>query len=64
MKKIIKSWGGSLGILLDSEDVKIFNLKVGDIVDLEFRKQDFNWEEMHKRVEEQDTKELSNGKER
>ena len=56
MKKIIKSWGGSLGILLDSEDVKIFNLKVGDIVDLEFRKQDFNWEEMHKRVEEQDTK--------
>lgn len=38
MKKIIKTWGNSLGILLDSEDIKIYNLKKGDLVDIEIVK--------------------------
>ena len=38
MIKIIKQWGGSVGILLDTEDLKIYDFKVGDIVDVEIVK--------------------------
>ena len=38
MIKIIKVWGGSAGILLDNEDLKIYGLKVGDIFDIEIVK--------------------------
>ena len=38
MIKILKSWGGSIGILLDSEDLKIYELKQGDLVDIEICK--------------------------
>ena len=36
--QIIKKWGNSVGILLDSEDLKIMDLKIGDIVDIEIEK--------------------------
>jgi antitoxin component of MazEF toxin-antitoxin module len=34
MKKIIKKWGDSLVIRFSPDDVKIFNLKEGDIVEI------------------------------
>ena len=39
MKKIIKKTGNSLCIILDAEDVKIYNFKEGDIIDVEIRKE-------------------------
>ena len=39
MKKIIKKTGNSLIILLNVEDVKIYDLKEGDIVDIELTKE-------------------------
>lgn len=38
MRKIVKRWGDSLIILLDAEDCKIYDLEVGDIVNIEFTK--------------------------
>ena len=38
MKKIIKKYGGSLIILFDKEDCKIFNIKEGDIVNISIKK--------------------------
>ena len=35
MRKIIKKYGSSHVIILNPEDLKIYNLKEGDIVDLE-----------------------------
>jgi hypothetical protein len=35
MKKVIKKIGNSLGIIFDKEDVRIFNLKVGEIIDID-----------------------------
>lgn len=39
MKKIIKKYGNSLVIIFNSEDSKIYNLKEGDIINLEISKQ-------------------------
>ncbi len=39
MKKIIKKYGSSNVIILDSEDMKIYKLKVGDILDIEIKKE-------------------------
>jgi len=38
-----------MGILFDSEDVSIFDLKVGDVIDIAFKK-DINWPLMKRRV--------------
>ena len=35
LKKIIKKYGDSLVILFNKEDVKIYNLKEGDIINIE-----------------------------
>lgn len=39
MKKIVKKYGSSFVILLDYEDMKIYNLKEGDIIDIELKKE-------------------------
>jgi hypothetical protein len=39
MQKIIKKWGEGLGIYLDKEDIRILNLKVRDIIDIEIVKE-------------------------
>ena len=38
MKKIIKKYGDSAVILLNPEDLKIYELKIGDVVDIELVK--------------------------
>lgn len=38
MKKIVKSTGNSLCIILDAEDVEVYKLKKGDIIDIEIYK--------------------------
>ena len=38
MIKIIKKWGDGLGIYFDKEDTKIYQLKEGDILDIEIVK--------------------------
>ena len=38
MKKIIKKYGSSYIILMDAEDIKIYKLKAGDIVEVELKK--------------------------
>ena len=38
MKKIIKKTGGSAMITIDYEDLKTYDLKIGDIVDIELVK--------------------------
>jgi len=40
MKKLIKKTGNSACIILDKEDLVIYNLEIGDIVDLELKKED------------------------
>lgn len=35
MRKIIKKWGEGLGIYFDKEDVQIYGLKEGEILDLD-----------------------------
>lgn len=35
MKKVIKKYGNSNVIILDAEDMHIYGLKVGDIIDVE-----------------------------
>lgn len=39
MKKIIKKYGNSLVILLNNEDCQIYDLRVGDVVDIEIFKE-------------------------
>jgi antitoxin component of MazEF toxin-antitoxin module len=39
MKKIVKKWGDSFVVILSREDMKIYNLKEGDILDIEFCKE-------------------------
>ena len=39
MKKIIKKYGNSFVILLDNEDMKIYKLSEGEIVDIEIKKE-------------------------
>ncbi len=34
MKKVLKQWGKSLGIYFDAEDIKIYKLKEGEVLDL------------------------------
>jgi hypothetical protein len=36
MKKIIKKWGNGIGIFITKDDAKIYRLKKGDFVDIEF----------------------------
>lgn len=38
MKKIIKKWGSSLVIRFNPDDVKIYDLKEGDTLDIEIVK--------------------------
>lgn len=38
MKKIIKKWGDSAVIILTPEELKIYNIKIGDILELEINK--------------------------
>ena len=38
MRKIIKSYGNSHIILLNSEDMKVYSLKIGDVVEIEIKK--------------------------
>ena len=38
MKKIIKAYGASTIITLSPEDLKIYELKVGDVVEIHLRK--------------------------
>lgn len=38
MQKIVKKWGNSLVIKFDVEDVEIYKLKEGDVLDLELTK--------------------------
>jgi len=37
MKKIVKKYGNSFIILLDQEDVSIYKLKEGDVIDIEIK---------------------------
>ena len=39
MKKIVKKYGNSFVILLDYEDMEIYKLKEGDIIDIELKKE-------------------------
>jgi len=39
MKKIIKRTGNSACIILDREDLKIYELEIGDIVQLHIKKE-------------------------
>lgn len=39
MKKIIKKYGNSLILLLNNEDIKIYKLKEGDIIDINLKKE-------------------------
>ena len=34
MKKILKQWGEGLGAYFDKEDIKIYGLKKGDVIDI------------------------------
>ncbi len=40
MKKIIKKYGSSNVIIFNAEDMKIFKLKVGDVIDVQIKKED------------------------
>ena len=39
LKKVVKQWGEGLGIYLTKDDVKINELKVGDVVEVKPSKQ-------------------------
>lgn len=39
MKKVIKKWGDSAVIVLSPEDLKIYELDFGDVVNLVIRKE-------------------------
>jgi hypothetical protein len=34
MKKIIKRIGDSVGVIFNKEDVEVYNLHIGDVIDL------------------------------
>lgn len=36
--KIVKKWGNSLGVYFTLDDIKIYRLKEGDVVQVDFRK--------------------------
>lgn len=38
MKKIIKKYGNTKVIVLDKDDLKIYNIKAGDVIDVEIVK--------------------------
>ena len=40
MKKIIKKYGNSTIIILNPEDLKIYGLEVGDIIDIQIKKEE------------------------
>ena len=40
MKKIIKKYGSSNVIIFNAEDMKIFKLKVGDVIDIQLKKEE------------------------
>ena len=40
MKKIIKKYGSSNVIIFDAEDMKIYKLKVGQIIDIQINKEE------------------------
>ena len=40
MKKLIKKYGNSNVIIMDPEDMKIYGLKVGDVVDIQIKKEE------------------------
>lgn len=39
MKKIVKRYGSSHVVILNPEDLQIYNLKEGDIIDIEIKKE-------------------------
>ena len=39
MKKIIKKWGDSFVVTLDPEDMKIYDFELGDVIDIEIKKE-------------------------
>jgi len=39
MKKIIKKYGNTNVIVLDAEDMKVYELKEGDVIELTLRKE-------------------------
>jgi len=39
MKKIVKKYGSSFVILLNYEEMKIYNLKEGDIIEVDIKKE-------------------------
>lgn len=53
LRKKIKSWGASKGILFDREDVELLNLEAGEFVEIEVNK-DLDWKRMKQKVAEQD----------
>jgi len=40
MRKIVKKYGNSFILLLDQEDVEIYKLKEGDVLDIEICKEE------------------------
>jgi len=38
MKKILKKVGTSIGLYITKEEAKIYNLNIGDVVDLDIKK--------------------------
>ena len=46
MKKIIKRYGGSHIITLNAEDLKIYEIKEGDIVEIHIRKENLKGKEV------------------
>lgn len=49
MKKRLKRYGVTMILSFSADDVKIFNLKEGDIVDVNLEDK-VNWKEIRKRV--------------
>ena len=39
MKKIVKKTGNSACIILDREDLKVYKLKIGDIIEVNLKKE-------------------------
>lgn len=35
MRKILKKWGEGLGIYFDKEDIKIYGMNEGDVIDID-----------------------------
>ena len=42
MRKIIKKTGNSACIIINKEDLQIYNLKIGDIINIKISKQELN----------------------